>query len=678
MSTIFRPALVVLAAMCCTTIASGQRELIARPVFANGFNPGQFITDNAGNQWRFYQAGWLQQSGNNPLYSQGAMLLVNGNQLNQNGVARMDDKTGEIVYENLIVPGMSLTFTRRVYVNKEESYVRYIDSVKNTAGQDQTANVMLQTNCNYGFNTSRMIADPRKKDQNLGFVGVTPVNGSASMAEVFSGKGAKQAFSINYQQGASMVQASMSLLVPAGKEVAFMHLHTAAATPDAAAAFISNLKESSVLKTVPPQVRRILVNFSAGAGFIGDLEVLRGDVLDVVELKGGDQLKGTLKEQSFELATFYGPVTLQASQVVALINVGSYRPRQLLVTSDGQVFGGKLKKETLELVLSSGQATSVPLGQVARAGYRKREGEPAEWVLDKPMVLMRGGERVGVKMPQAPLEVVTRYGKLSLKPSSVAAILLQNDDNSVHQVLLTDGSRFAGLLLAESFDMTLEAGGQAVKFPAGGIARVQLAGKVNEADDSTATLQLSNGDLLVGTLSGALKVDTAFDTITINASEVRSLTHPRDNPLDVAVGLWDGSSVSGQLQQAEVGCELAAGVSLKVPVALLSEYSQPQPQPSAAMLEKIKQVITQLNAEDWKARDRAEAQLVSMGPVAAGVLKQLRADQPPEAQQRIDSILKELEKARKSEKPGGAPAAVPGPMLEEIRLEAGWQAVPRR
>jgi hypothetical protein len=91
---------------------------------------------------------------------------------------------------------------------------------------------------------------------------------------------------------------------------------------------------------------------------------------------------------------------------------------------------------------------------------------------------------------------------------------------------------------------------------------------------------------------------------------------------------------------------------MKVPVALVDEYNQPMPQPSDQMIKRVKDTITELSAEDWKARDRAEAQLTGMGPIIIPTLKQLRDSQSNEAQQRIDSILKQLEKQLES-KPTG-------------------------
>ena len=101
-------------------------------------------------------------------------------------------------------------------------------------------------------------------------------------------------------------------------------------------------------------------------------------------------LKGTLKEKSFKLDTFYGPVELPVEKVIGLINVGEYRPRQLVVTADGEIFGGKLEKETIGIELSSGQVTQVPLGQINRLGYRKRAGEPEEWPGPRQSALHRG------------------------------------------------------------------------------------------------------------------------------------------------------------------------------------------------------------------------------------------------------------------------------------------------
>ncbi len=653
------------------TPAFALRKIVAAPAGAGGpggvANLPYTVQDNRGGQWRVYQGGWLQQQGNQPLISQGAQLTINGNQPNMNNnQGRIDPQTGELVLENLTAQGVVIT--RRILIDKEQSLVRYIDIIKNTGAQPALVQVQIQTNYNYGINVAQTVPDPKRKGQELAWVGQT--GAGPAVMEVYSGKGATSAFQINGPAQNSFVQASISPTIPAGKEVAIMHFHGVVPTVDAGVQFVRAIKESRLLNAIPKEIRKLIINFATGQSFIGDIEILRGDALDVVELKGGDQYKGTLKVQSFPLETFYGKVELPVNQVIGLINVGRFRPRQLLVTTDGQIFGGKLGAATIDMELSSKQVIKVPLAQITRVGYRKREGEPEEWTFEKPIVLMRTGERVGVQMPAEPVGVVTRYGKLRIKPDTIASVFLQAEGHGVHEIRLTDGSRFAGLLEAEQFKMKLDgAPGTEVTFPAPTVARIQFAGKVADPDNATATLTLTNDDVLVGVLAGKLALDTAFDTIAINAAEIKSLTHPAPGSLDVSVTLWDGTTLSGQLQDQELQCQLASGLAMKVPVALVVEYDQPVPAPSGPMLDRIKAVVADLNAEDWKQRDRAEAALVEMGPPAIGVLKEIRSDQPPEAQQRIDTILKQLEKQRDAGGGVSKPASITGASADEPQLD---------
>jgi len=119
--------------------------------------------DGKGQMWRVYQNGALQNQGPTPnggntqTFSQAAILVINGNnpqmQINQ---GKVDEKTGELILENM--QGAGYTVTRRIHVDKEGGYVRYIDVIKNTQGQDQNVQLMLTTNLNYGINTSQVTA----------------------------------------------------------------------------------------------------------------------------------------------------------------------------------------------------------------------------------------------------------------------------------------------------------------------------------------------------------------------------------------------------------------------------------------------------------------------------------------------------------------------------------------
>jgi hypothetical protein len=640
--------------------ANGQIMQPQQPAAAAGgtVTLPYLVSENGGNQWRIFQGGWLQQQGNQPLYSQGAMLLINGNQVAQNNnEGTIDPKTGELVIDGLSANG--LTISRRIWFNQNGGWLRYIDIFKNTQSQEQTVNLMIQTNLNFGVNTALTVADPKKGDHNLAWVAQT--GAGSTVVEMFGGHNARNVPTITWPQGNNYVQASMSLTIAPGKQAAIMHLHEITATQDAGVAFVNGLKDALIMRSIAPEFRRLIVNFVGGENFVGDVEILRGDLLDVVELRTGDQFRGTLKESAYDLQTAYGPVSIPVDQVIGLINVGRYRPQQLVITSDGQIVGGQLRKNTIDLQLSSGQVTSIPLSQITRIGYRRPATEPAEWNFEgKSLVMTRDGERVAIQLPTTPVEVLTRYGRLELNPGQIGGIILQNQDNGVHEIALTDGSRFVGLMGGEVFSaQLLMSKGPVVQFPIGQISRLQFAGKIAETDDFTPMFHLANEDLLVGTLSGTLKLDTTFDTISINGAEVKSMDRLAEGSRDVQVVMWDGATLSGQVESASLACQLKCGVEMSIPVPLLEHYVQPQPAPSAEMLERIRAAIKDLSDPDWKRRDRAASVLTRMGTVVEGPLNEMRVNQPEEAQRSIDNILSELEKQRKQKPTGAMPSAAP-------------------
>jgi len=105
-----------------TGVGSGQKMLFGRVVRAlapgGNVNLPYNVTDSQGNQLNIYQGGWVQMQGNQPLFSQGGMLNINGNQPNmRNNTARLDDKTGEIVFENMNAQN-GFTVTRRILIDK--------------------------------------------------------------------------------------------------------------------------------------------------------------------------------------------------------------------------------------------------------------------------------------------------------------------------------------------------------------------------------------------------------------------------------------------------------------------------------------------------------------------------------------------------------------------------------
>jgi hypothetical protein len=530
------------------------------------------FADEGGNIWQINSNGWLQEQGRSPVISQGSLLYVNGNTSNQaNNQARLDPKTGELVIDNLEINGV--TITRRLLFRKRDGVLRYVDIFHNTQNQQQTITASITTNLNFNVANAQFIADPKIKDRNLAWAAQTA--GGRTLVQIYGGPGAHVAPKLDWQEGSNSITATYVMNLPPQREQAIVHLHTIVPTVADGTRFINSLKQSAVMHGIPSSLRRIIVNYPQTQEWINDVELLRGDTDDIVELHNGDRLRGTLEESTFALKTFYGPIALPAGNVAGIVNIGQLHTRQLFVTTDGEIFGGRLDKPTLALQFVGGQTTQIPLAQISRVGFRKRPGEPAEWTFDKPLLLLRSGERLMIKPMTENLQIASRYGTLSLKPESIAAISFQNDDNDAHEITLTDGSRFTGLATADHFDVELATSGQHIKVSSGSLLRFQFAAKMPEVDDHSPTIHLQNDDLFVGELSGKLNIETAFDTLPVNTADIRLLKRGKAGGDDVQVLLWDGSLLSGRLLERELNCQLKSGMTMKLPSILLVEYSQP-------------------------------------------------------------------------------------------------------
>jgi hypothetical protein len=607
------------------------------------------VGDGHGQSWLVYQAATIQMQGNFPVYQQAGAVTVNGQQPNiQPPQARIDEKTNELVMENL--QAGQFIFTRRILFNTDDGYARVIDLVKNTSGQDQQMNMQLTSYINFGVQQSTMVPDPKKSSQNLAWIATTNAGQAKVALDVYAGPGAKVVPALDSQQGGNSITATTNVTVPANKEIAIAHFHMILNSQDQGQQWVKDMKTAKLFADLPKEIRREIVNFRVNSGLLGDLEVLRGDVMDVVELRSGDKFNGTLDETSYKLDTFYGTVEIPVDKVICIINAGQFKPRQLVVTADGQIFGGHLQKQTIDLELSSGQKTSIPLAQISRVGYRHRpdekEDQADDQLLQPPYLLMTSGDRVGVTLPSTPITVVTRYGQLQLSPDVISSIVFNSEDSGVHTIELTDGSRFNGLCTATDFDVKLNTGGkdQDVKFPVVALNRIVFTNRSDDRDDSAPSLQLKKDDVLTGTLQGDLKLDTAFDTIALNAPEIRAIAHSKDGPADLSVTTWDGTVFSGQLQEQSVQCHLKSGIDVQIPIALVESYSNPSVAVPPMIMDKIKAIVADLNSDDFKQRDEAEHQLVKLGVGVIPTLKGMREQQTPEAQQRIDSVLKQLQK----------------------------------
>src|SRR5438874_2041408 len=115
-----RAFVMIVVALIATRVATAQVRMFGRqpPAPAGSVNLPYQTTDSAGTNWMIYQMGWLQQQGQFQIYSQGAVITINGQQPPVRvNTARVDEKTSELVMSGM--QSGQIQLTRRILINKE-------------------------------------------------------------------------------------------------------------------------------------------------------------------------------------------------------------------------------------------------------------------------------------------------------------------------------------------------------------------------------------------------------------------------------------------------------------------------------------------------------------------------------------------------------------------------------
>ena len=619
--------------------------------------------DGGGLQWDIQPDGTIGP-GNADVFDSGARLMVGPNaQYSQpTPQAQFIAASNEIILPAQAIAGLKVS--RRISVNSKGNWLRYVEVLENPGASAVKVPLHLMFQVGQQIESAQPIGNGKKQDRTIGLALFDNQRGIALLG---GGRDSKLSLTFTPQAGGNMVDEGFDEIeIPAKQKVAVLHVIAVRPTRADAEAFLQSTDERQFVAGLPRDLVRRIVNFPPRGASILNRDILRGDLLDIVELRGGDQYKGTLRETKYSLQTPYGSMEVPAERVIAMLSVGEHRPYQLLITSDGQAFSGTLASPAIHLELSSGQITPIPLSSIARLGYRKRSGEGEELKVDGPVLVLRSGDRLRVRPPNAAIAIATRYGKIELRPQSIASLVFQSDESPVHQVVLTDGSKISGLIDTNPLRVEMAGGpsAAAVSIPQSAISHLDLL-PAREQDDDAPVVALSGGDRLVGATSGILTLDTAFDSIKIDGAQIRAASQTEDSPGELQLTMWDGAKISGRLNGEQLPIALSSGLTMNVQASLVEHYSQPYPTPPTATMKVLDDLLADLSADDQARSNNAAEKLKTMGPSIAGGLRSLRDKQSQTGRDRLDKILEDFAAALKPKAAGSvAPAPAPAMPLE--------------
>ena len=539
------------------------------------------VTDGAGYAWNIYVSNGYVSSGSHSAYSGGMQLQISGSGFSSSSTGRLSKDGNEIE----IGPWRrgSVNVYRRIYVDKKIGYCRWIDIFENTSSSAQT--LSLRYHSSMGISTRKTYTTSggtNVTDKDWGIVTGYTSSSYAAVAHVFATKKSKVRPRFQWNRSSSTVYYHHTLKVPAKKTVALCLIEVQRRPFSAAQQFLKGFKVERELKKIPPALRRIIINMGGAMLTLGSLELPRNEKLDLVVQRGeheGNELLGTILNDSYAIETLYGKVMLGADRVVGLQVPAGAGDRIRLGLADGQVIVGKLLSSPIKFKLANGNEMTLAVDKIDTAAYRISPSRPEEIAFRKPMVVLRNGQQLFFKQSDADWSFHTEYGEVKLNPGDLRVLILDTPDGGLHRAVFGNNSILSGLLTTENLELTLDLGPKLVirrylvhqfAFPVGDYKGPDLA-----------EMQLRNEDVLAGRIADdTLKIDTGVEQVSVGRDDIAQITIPEEAPVGrIRVRLHNGSVVEGRLLGRTISFQITPGLKLPVYVGHIVEVTCPKPPP---------------------------------------------------------------------------------------------------
>lgn len=614
------------------------------------------LTDSTGLNWNF-QSGGEMYNDNENILSHANRLTVNGQHLQPQQMWASAD--GNSVVTSPMRVANNLQVTRLMTVLKGTNCLRVLEVLENTTDKPFEVSVALNHNSNYSIenvsgNAEGFTADSRTPQKLI----VESNQGRHVAGFLTAGSGAKCFASVRANRNNNEIRISyQGIAIPPSGRAVLMHVIARKRGEDKLQDLLM-VSERELLRSVPSDLRKNLVNFRRQIWSLDDLEVLRGDNDDVVVLTGGQQLHGQLQTGELLLRTGLGEFTVSLDRVAGLIPQADGQVR--LVLLDGQVLLGMPAIPQVAFQLTTGQTLQLPFAKIRQLGTKSAGQDPETWFQPLAGVRLRTGERLAGRLQRGELTLVSRHGTFKL-PAALLAGVECPPDQPVQRVELRGGSVLCGVLATDVFPMQLELMG-AKEIPLVDI--ISLRNKPADAGSQPATrpavpfaapagyvVQTAGAERLCGPISpGKLTLLTDIGPIEVELAHCKQIDFPASEPVGSArISLWDGSQTQGRVKEDSLQVAVGKGVTVNVKMGLVSRVVNSIPVLPPTMVTQVQRLIAQLDDADSQKRDEAQERLVEMGKLIEPLLREKLQTAKPEAKMRLEAVLQRLGVGSKTE-----------------------------
>ncbi|MBI4617375.1 MAG: hypothetical protein HY720_27440 [Planctomycetes bacterium] len=221
---------------------------------------------------------------------------------------------------------------------------------------------------------------------------------------------------------------------------------------------------------------------------------------DILVLLGGDELRGVVQTESFELVTVYGRVAVPASRIAGIDLLAAPDRVDRMVCVNGDAFSGVCANPTLRfLQAGAAQPIEIRREKVLRILRRFAE-EEAAGIERRWYFVLANGDHFGGWIESQGLVLSTLYGDFPLDLERIDRIELAGGGRNLSTVRASNGDTMSGVLGPEDLSVGLDI-----------LAGVEGARPIEIATSRIDTLYVKDQTIREAAGSGAAGGALSFD-----------------------------------------------------------------------------------------------------------------------------------------------------------------------
>jgi len=187
------------------------------------------------------------------------------------------------------------------------------------------------------------------------------------------------------------------------------------------------------------------------------LDTERPKDVDILLLRNGDKLTGTVVNENFSIRTSYAHIVIESKYIAGINLEGGANNIESIITVNNNRFSGFIDDAFISFKLTNGPQLEIRREKVLKIVFRQRPQETTgmKW---RQFMQLKNGDYFHGQILTKDITISTTYAKIPLDFATTESITLIGDANPLTTVKMTNGDTVQGILETEDIEIELDVG----------------------------------------------------------------------------------------------------------------------------------------------------------------------------------------------------------------------------